>query len=119
MRLLNRLKRTTEEGFTLIELVVVVAIIGILTAVAFPTYGAIQSNSREDVGYSLAKNVYAGLIIAQIDEDPTTTQDSVLSRVDAEKNTVSVNSWTTDQDLCVTVTWVNTADSTQNYGPGC
>ena len=43
---MNRFRKTNQKGFTMVELMVVVVIVGVLSAVAVPLYGKYVKNAR-------------------------------------------------------------------------
>src|SRR3954447_26094199 len=55
-QLRKRLEGRTEEGFTLIELMVVVLIIAILLAIAIPSFLGARSNAQDRAAQSDARN---------------------------------------------------------------
>lgn len=50
-----------EEGFTLMELMIAVVIIGILAGIAVPVYNNVQQNAREAVGKANAEMLNRGI----------------------------------------------------------
>jgi len=52
---LNRTKRSVAQGFTLIELMIVVAIVGILSAVALPQY--LRARDRAEAGAAVGEAI--------------------------------------------------------------
>ncbi|MEZ8482228.1 pilin [Vibrio splendidus] len=53
----NKSKRTNQKGFTLIELMIVVAIIGVLSAIAVPAYKDYVSKSELASGFASVKSI--------------------------------------------------------------
>jgi type IV pilus assembly protein PilA len=61
MKNLKRLnKKLNEKGFTLIELMIVVGIIGILVAIAAPNFARYQSKSRQSESKIALAAIYGG-----------------------------------------------------------
>jgi type II secretion system protein G len=56
-------KMRNQRGFTLIELMIVVAIIGILTAIAFPLYANLQSRARVAKGQADVRTLASAVVV--------------------------------------------------------
>ena len=56
------MKRNNKKGFTIVELVIVMAVIAILSAILIPTFGGIIEKANESAAQQEARNAYTEYI---------------------------------------------------------
>lgn len=73
-----------KKGFTLIELIIVIAIIAILAAIAIPKFATIRHNANVTTDIANAKNIHSVVAQKLADETaPTVIKNGVTLDVDA------------------------------------
>jgi prepilin-type N-terminal cleavage/methylation domain-containing protein len=106
--MLRKSRRNNQKGFTLIEVMVVVAIIAILTAVAIPTFLAYRTKGQDSAAIVSAKNFWNAAMTYFADQETTGTrltraQLQAMGRLAAEPNIIG-NPAITDNKGVITLT---------------
>ena len=63
------MKKTNKKGFTIVELVIVIAVIAILAGVLIPTFGGIVETANENKALQEVKNAYTATLANDISDN--------------------------------------------------
>lgn len=110
-------RQRNKRGFTLIELILVVAIIGILTAVAVPTYGTIQETSKRKAVKAAAQIGYKSYM-SQFDSINTQEEmEPVAQQLNAKDSDILVFGILNHgpKRFCVVGYWIGDEDDNRKY----
>ena len=75
------MNRNTKKGFTIVELIIVIAVIGILAAVLIPTFSGLIRNSQEAKDTALVRNLN---VLLKMDNTKHKSMRSVVEALDKQ-----------------------------------
>ena len=109
MKNLQQMKKSAQKGFTLIELMIVVAIIGILAAVALPAYQTYADRAKFAEATLAATPLKSAISVAVQTKNPTALADLVEKKLGIPANVAVTQDDHGTSVLAgvITVTWRN------------
>ena len=85
------LQKTKRAGFTLVEMVIVVTILGILSGIGFMKFGNVQETSRKNADYAAAANLATAANLYLL-ENPNIDVNNKTISIDELKKEGYINS---------------------------
>lgn len=107
-------KGTKKKGFTLIELIIVIAILGIIAAIAVPKFGSVQKNAKIKADASSAK-IIADAVTVLMADGQITIPASDPKYIDVDGNGATDSEQKKIEDSLQKVPKVQAVPSTSNF----
>jgi type IV pilus assembly protein PilA len=117
----RKLEETGEEGFSLIELIIVVVILGILVAIAIPLFANIQTQAQTNALKAAAANG-ATAAATEIAANNAAGAGAAAASAGDPAGGITVtyaNTPGTIDGICVTATGGTGWPAAETAGPGC
>ena len=76
------MKKNNKKGFTIVELVIVIAVIAILAAVLIPTFTGVTERAKENAAMQNARNAWTDYVSANADKPGYKENICIKSTVD-------------------------------------
>lgn len=111
--------KSGQRGFSLLELIIVIVVIGILVAIAIPIFGGVQDDAKQSAVEAAASN---GSVTVQAalsnGENPSYALRNSDTSDDIQLDLLSGVAGNLDS-ICVSAQWIGDSDIIAAAGPGC
>lgn len=93
------MKKRNQKGFTIMEMLIVVAIIAILVAIAIPTFNSALTKSKEAADVANIRAAYAEIMLDYMMDGTAPTEDNIKAKI-------GTLNFSDDKHLTVTATQI-------------